>query len=326
LGDAAVLVPPGDADALAGALRKLADDRTEVARLRAAALQLARARFAPREVVTPLVHAIRHPERRSMPSRPNTTPVLTSSIGMDSVAPLTPNAWLRFDVLSRVVPACVVDVLEVGCGQGALGVRLAQRFSYLGVEPDAASFAVAQRRIAEIGRGEVRNIAVADLGAETFDMVCAFEVLEHIEDDVAAVREWSKRLRHNGWLVLSVPAYQHRFGPADELVGHFRRYDPDALTELLRANGFSEIEVYHYGAPLGYLLEAGRNAVGRRRLAKTTASVEERTAGSGRLLQPSNGLRGVGTRWATAPFRLAQRAFPNTGPGLVVRARFADQS
>jgi hypothetical protein len=38
-------------------------------------------------------------------------------------------------------------------------------------------------------------------------------------------------------------------------------------------------------------------------------------------MQPAGSLRGMASRWATAPFRLAQRAFPATGPGLVVRAR-----
>ena len=65
---------------------------------------------------------------------------------LDEVAPLTPNAWLRFDVIERLLPAGVTDVLEIGCGQGALGVRLADRFDYLGVEPDGSSFAVAEWR------------------------------------------------------------------------------------------------------------------------------------------------------------------------------------
>jgi len=243
---------------------------------------------------------------------------------LDEDAPLTPNAWLRFDVVDRLLPAGVTDVLEIGCGQGALGVRLARRYEYLGVEPDASSCEVAQRRMAAAGRGEVRNIAVADLGDERFDLACAFEVLEHIEDDAAALRDWATRLRPGGWLLLSVPAHQSRFGPADELVGHFRRYDPAAMSALLTECGFGDITIRLYGMPLGYLLEAGRNAVGRRRLAAAAGkSAAERTAGSGRLLQPSGSFRGTATRWATAPFRVAQRAFPTTGPGLVVRARLA---
>jgi SAM-dependent methyltransferase len=242
---------------------------------------------------------------------------------LDEVAPLTPNAWLRFDVIERLLPAGVTDVLEVGCGQGALGVRLAARYQYVGVEPDSSSCEVARGRMAAAGLGEVRNVTVADLGDERFDLVCAFEVLEHIEDDSAALRDWATRLRPGGWLLLSVPAHQHRYGPADELVGHFRRYDPSAMITLLTECGFTDSTIRMYGMPLGYLLEAGRNSVGRRRLAGVaTKSVAERTAGSGRLLQPSSGgLRGTATRWATAPFRMAQRAFPATGPGLVVRAR-----
>ena len=55
LGDAAILVPPGDSEALATALLRLADDRAELARLRAAARQLATDRFAPGQVVAPLL-------------------------------------------------------------------------------------------------------------------------------------------------------------------------------------------------------------------------------------------------------------------------------
>ena len=111
---------------------------------------------------------------------------------------------------------------------------------------------------------------------------------------------------------------------ADELAGHFRRYDPEVLTALLTSCGFTDIEIRQYGFPLGYVLEAARNQIGRRRLAaSSTQSLAERTAGSGRLLQPSGGMIGAATRWGTAPFRVLQRAFPNTGTGLVVLARLA---
>ena len=56
-------------------------------------------------------------------SSARTTPAGTAG----AVAPLTPNAWLRYDVIQRMLPPGVSDVLEVGCGQGGLGVRLAQR-------------------------------------------------------------------------------------------------------------------------------------------------------------------------------------------------------
>jgi SAM-dependent methyltransferase len=243
---------------------------------------------------------------------------------VNAIAPLTPNAWLRYDVVGRILPPGITDVLEVGCGQGALGARLSQRYHYVGVEPDQVSWTVAQRRISAVGQGEVRNVPVEDIGAEQFDLVCAFEVLEHIENDGAAVKEWATRLRPGGWLLLSVPAHQRRFAPADEMAGHFRRYDPEAMTALLENCGFTDVTIRQYGFPLGYLLEAGRNKIGQRRLAASAGqSVAERTAGSGRLLQPSGNVIGTTIRWGTAPFRIMQRAFPNTGTGLVVRARLA---
>lgn len=322
LGDAALFVPPGDGGGLAAALTRLAADRAELDRLRDAAADLARREFTPRRVVAGLLERL----REVLDHRPAGNARLTATGVSDRLAPLTPNAWLRVDAINRMMPAGVTDVLEVGCGQGALGVRLAQRYRYLGVEPDPASYAVAARRISHAGRGEVRNVRLDRLGEARFDLVCAFEVLEHIEDDAGALVEWAGRLREHGWLVLSVPAHQRRYGPADELVGHFRRYDPDVLVALLRRCGFDDIEVRQYGMPLGYPLEAVRNAIGRRRLAAArTTSVAERTAASGRLLQPRSSVRAVVTRWGTAPFRVVQRAFPHHGTGLIVRARLASR-
>ena len=250
------------------------------------------------------------------------SPAPEPSGGVSAVAPLTPNAWLRYDLVERMLPAGVTDVLEIGCGQGSLGARLAQRYRYLGLEPDRASWEVARERMRAAGHGEVRNITSGELGTERFDLVCAFEVLEHIEDDAAAVKQWAARLRGRGWLLLSTPALQRRYGPADELVGHFRRYDPPAMAALLNGCGLDQVEIRQYGFPLGYLLETARNTIARRQLAAAAdTSAAERTAGSGRFLQPSGRARGAATQWGTAPFRLLQRAFPHTGPGLVARAR-----
>jgi SAM-dependent methyltransferase len=232
---------------------------------------------------------------------------------------------MRYDLVQRMLPAGVTDVLEVGCGQGAFGARLARRYAYLGVEPDPTSFAVARQRVGATGPGQVRNCRVEDLGAAQFDLVCAFEVLEHIEDDQAALAQWAARLRPGGWLLISVPAHQRRFGPWDELVGHFRRYDPPALARLLAGCGLSGIQVRQYGFPLGYVLEAGRNRIAARRLTRTAAgtSAEERTAGSARQLQPAGGPRAAAIRYGVLPFRALQRAVPVAGTGLVAVGRLA---
>lgn len=257
--------------------------------------------------------------------------------------PLSPNGWLRWDVVSRLLPPPDrrLEVLEVGCGQGGFGARLAQRYTYVGVEPDAISASVAAQRLAQAGAGgEVRRGDLSVLrDDERFDLVCAFEVIEHIEDDHAAMRSWAQRLVPGGQLILSTPAWQKRFGAADEMVGHFRRYDPPVLRDLLTGAGLVEVELVHFGAPLGYLLEAGRNAVGRRRLAAASpaspasetamaperetvaARMAARSDASGRTLQPSTSWSAAAARLGTVPFRAVQRALPHHGPGLVARAR-----
>ena len=239
--------------------------------------------------------------------------------------PLSPNGWLRWEVVSRLLPPGRLVVLEMGCGQGGFGARLAQRYRYVGVEPDAVSCTVARARVAAAGGGgEVRqgdeSVVAAD---ELFDLVVALEVIEHIEDDASALAAWASHLRPGGWLLLSTPAWQKRFGPADEMVGHFRRYDPPVLRSRLAGAGLTDVELVHFGAPLGYVLEAGRNAVGKRRLAspQSSASMAERSEASGRTLQPSTSWTATAARLGTLPFRKLQNAFPGTGPGLVARAR-----
>ena len=237
--------------------------------------------------------------------------------------PLTLMALLRWDRVRHLLPADAGSVVEVGCGQGAVGYRLAARAnSYLGLEPDEQSHAVAAARLARLGRGAVRRGGIEALGAtETFDLLCAFEVIEHIEDDRGALAAWLRHVRPRGHVLLSTPAYQSRFGVSDETVGHFRRYEPEQLAELLTTSGLCDVEVCLYGMPLGYALEAVRNRVLARRAVATGATMAERSGGSGRLFQPERPLTATAMVAAVAPFRLVQRAFPRRGVGLVARAR-----
>jgi SAM-dependent methyltransferase len=235
-----------------------------------------------------------------------------------------PNAWLRYDVVTRLLPAQdVTGVLEIGCGQGGFGARLAQRYpSYTGVELDPTSAAVATARLAGFPGAVVRTGALSELEPDrVFDLVCAFEVLEHLDDDAAALAEWVARVRPGGHLMLSVPAHAGRMGAWDEMVGHYRRYDLPVLADLLRDAGLEQVTAQLYGGPLGSALEGARNVVARRRGTDgQPASMAERTAGSGRQLQADSALRGAVARWTTAPFCRLQRIFPGRGTGLVARA------
>jgi SAM-dependent methyltransferase len=240
-----------------------------------------------------------------------------------ALPPLTLNASLRWDVVSRLLPARPGAVLEVGCGRGAAAARIARRAERLvGCEPDAHSFAMAKSNIGAVA--SVYNCMSSQLpDAYRFDTICAFEVLEHIEDDAEALAEWFDKLHPGGSLVLSVPARQTRFAAADRIAGHFRRYEPREMSEKLELTGFTDIHVELYGFPAGHLLEAFRNIVAARMLKQGAGDLDiaERTAGSGRLLQPGNGWIGLAIALVARPLVWLQRLFPNRGVGLVARAR-----
>lgn len=235
--------------------------------------------------------------------------------------PLSIHAWLRFDAVDSLLGRAqgIRSVLEIGAGGGGVGALLARRYDYVGLEPDPASFALAEKRVGSSGR--VLRAAVEELAeADQFDLVVALEVLEHFSDDRAALETWRRLVRPGGWLLISVPAGSHRMGPADVRAGHYRRYDRAALSDLLQQADFTEVSIRAYGFPLGYALEAVRNALARQEVA--ARGYEERTRASGRWLQPPDGAAPL-TWLAALPFRLAQRPFADSdlGTGLVALAR-----
>jgi SAM-dependent methyltransferase len=238
--------------------------------------------------------------------------------------PLTLAGWLRHDVIRRLLSRLhdVKTVLEIGAGEGALGVRLASAYDYVGVEPSPPANARARARVEQLGRGTIVS-TLAELDRDRrFDLVCAFEVLEHIADERAALALWRERLRSGGWLLVSVAAGEQRFGPADEHVGHYRRYEPDRLEELLREEGFEVQRRERVGLPLGYALESLRHVVAR--FSRPEATKGARTAASGSWLQPPQSL-GWLTRMVTSPFRALEHLLPASRPGtnLIVLAKQA---
>ena len=239
-----------------------------------------------------------------------------------SKPPLTLSGWLRLDVVERVlrgVDGCH-SVLEVGAGEGAVGARLAVRYRYTGLEPDPAACTTARSRVEPAGGTVLCGGLDALESQASFDLVCAFEVLEHVEDDRAELLAWSELVRAGGWLMLTVPPFERRFGRADQAVGHFRRYDPDRLVELVRAAGFARPRAILYGFPFGHGLEGARNLLAW--VAPSRGSMAERSAASGRRFQPNDRL-GLLTQVVAVPMRLAQRPFVGRrlGSNLLVLAQ-----
>lgn len=93
--------------------------------------------------------------------------------------------------------------------------------------------------------------SLSDIKQSRYDYLLAFEVLEHVEDDIKILNAWSQFLKQGGRVVISVPAHKHKFSKEDQYVGHIRRYDKADLLDMLRKAGFTDIKIYNYGFPLG---------------------------------------------------------------------------
>lgn len=81
--------------------------------------------------------------------------------------------------------------------------------------------------------GEINDLPFSN---EKFGLVCAFDVIEHIEDDRMVFGEVSRVLKEEGYFVFSVPMHARLWTEFDEFVGHVRRYEPSNLLTLLESH------------------------------------------------------------------------------------------
>jgi SAM-dependent methyltransferase len=153
------------------------------------------------------------------------------------------NAWLG----RKLRPHLGQRVLEIGAGVGTITREIAPgRERVIALEADG--FYV--QRLRNLFRGStvvqplhapVESTDWAALARERLDSVMLSNVLEHIQDDAAAVRQFRGVLSEGSRLVILVPALMALYGSIDEAIGHFRRYTPQTLSAVLESNGF-EIE------------------------------------------------------------------------------------
>ena len=140
-------------------------------------------------------------------------------------------------LLDLLEPHCGRTIMEVGSGLGDLAADLKGYDRLFVTDVDPTCLSELSRRFAERPEVEVRRFDLRedDPAPMPMDTVLAVNVLEHINDDVAALRRMAAAIVPGGTVVLFVPGYPSLYGPCDRAVGHVRRYLPKTLRSAVLA-------------------------------------------------------------------------------------------
>jgi SAM-dependent methyltransferase len=139
-------------------------------------------------------------------------------------------------------------ILDAGCGSGRNMVDLARWGTVTGVElSPAAAEAARGRHVGEVVEGSVLEMPFAE---DSFDLVVCLDVIEHLQDDRAALHELHRVLAPGGALVVTVPAYQWLWSGHDEVNHHHRRYSRATLRQAAQDAGWECERTTHFNSLL----------------------------------------------------------------------------
>lgn len=203
-------------------------------------------------------------------------------------------------------------LLEVGCGTGFILSALHEAFPHVrltGVDVFAEGLAIARRRLPE--EVELLQLDARELPyADEFDVVCALDVLEHMDEDEEVLKGMFRAAKAGGGALVLVPQHPRLWSAMDEVAHHRRRYSRSELETKVRAAGFQVEAVSSFVSTLLPAMVLSR--AGRRLARRPYDPIAE--------LQPSRPLNALFERLLDLERRLIERgrSLPAGGSLLLV--------
>lgn len=156
----------------------------------------------------------------------------------------------RRRLLSRIIAQLQLvpqsQILDVGTGTGT-NLRLLQQLGFADVTgldfSDDAIYFCQQKGLGFVKKGDVRDLPFID---DSFDVIFATDIIEHIDDDLQALAEIRRVLKPGGKAILMVPAFQALWGVQDRISHHKRRYRLREFARKLKSSGLMVVDKYYF--------------------------------------------------------------------------------
>ncbi len=160
-------------------------------------------------------------------------------------------------------------ILDVGCGMGLMLDALSEYGCVYGLDMEQEAVDYCNECLAE--KGLEPNVKIGSLPDNvpyedgTFDYIFALDIIEHIENDVLAIKKLRMLLKPGKRLILTVPALMSLWSYNDVLNQHYRRYDKEELLTKIEQAGFHVLKCSYYNSylyPFAWIVRRVKNALG----------------------------------------------------------------
>ena len=146
------------------------------------------------------------------------------------------------NLITTHIPKKTLSILDVGCGTGKNMEELSYFGDVWGVDISSDALAFCKKRgLIQVKKGEAEKLPFEN---ESFDVATILDVLEHV-DDIAALSEIKRVLKDDGYIIITVPAFNWLWSKWDEVLHHKRRYTRKQIDTIVAGCGFNIIRNTH---------------------------------------------------------------------------------